>query len=168
MSFFDAVSFNELYDKYYADVFRFAYWLSGNRDEAQDIASETFTKVWTIDTELKAQTVKGYMLTIARNIYLQGLKKNKEVSNLSEEVMAGVDSSSTDLETDAEMQATTLQLVKALQALEEPDRSILIMKTYEGMSYQEISSIYGMTISTLKIRVHRARVKLALSVDYGE
>lgn len=168
MPSFDAFSFSELYDRYYADVFRFSYWISGNREDAKDITSETFTRIWTVETELNAQTVKGYLLTVARNVFLQGLKK-KANQTTSSDNNSDIDvESELNTENDVVNQKSVERVVKALQLLGEPDRSILVMKAYEGLSYQEIASIYNMTVSTLKTRVHRARVKLALSADIGE
>ena len=63
--------FTELYKKYAPDVFRFAMYLSGNRGEAEDIVSETFVRVWTAPEPIAMATVKGYLLTIARNLFLQ-------------------------------------------------------------------------------------------------
>ncbi|WP_286234246.1 RNA polymerase sigma factor [Thalassotalea sediminis] len=166
MPYFNTQSFNELYDAYYTDVFRFCYWLSGNRDDAKDIASETFAKIWTVETELNAKTVKGYLIAIARNLYLQELKKHK--TQLQEDICEEEIESDTDTETKVVAQKSVEKVIKALQQISEPDRSILIMKAYEGLSYQEIASIFNMTINTLKTRVHRARVKLALNANLGE
>ena len=63
--------FGTLYTKYAPDVFRFAMYLSGNRSEAEDITSETFVRAWTAPEPIAMATVKGYLLTIARNLFLQ-------------------------------------------------------------------------------------------------
>lgn len=160
----DALSFSDLYDQYYSDVFRFSYWLCGHREEAKDIAAETFVRIWTVETELQAQTVKGYLLTVARNIYLQNNSKRQHTQALSEEILDDKASAEATIIAQDQVQ----KVILGLQQLVEPDRSILIMKAYEGLSYQEIAAIYDMPISRLKTKVHRARVKLALWIDSGE
>ena len=65
--------FSTLYQRYARDVYRFAFYLCGNRSDAEDITSETFVRVWTSAGPIRAQTVKGYLLTIARNLFLQGV-----------------------------------------------------------------------------------------------
>ena len=151
-------NFNQLYTDYHADVYRFAYWISGSSEDAKDIAAETFIRLWTAKSDLKAQTVKGYLLTIARNIYLQGRRKQKQQIELDNTY---IDPSPSPCDI-AESQSEFSQFVKALQTLPEIDRSILIMKVYEGLTYNEISKLVGLSISSLKVKIHRARMKLAL------
>jgi len=148
--------FDELYEAYYADVYRFALWLSGNAEDAKDIAAETFVRVWTA-TDLKAETIKGYLLTIARNVFLQSRKRNKNRVELDADL---VDPSPT-ANTLKESEDAFNNVMAALQKLPEIDRSILIMKAHDGLSYQEISNILGVPIPGLKVKVHRARYRLA-------
>jgi RNA polymerase sigma-70 factor (ECF subfamily) len=67
--------FSTLYKKYAPDVFRFALYLSGNRGQAEDITSETFVRAWTSPETIKVATVKAYLFTIARNLFLHGLQR---------------------------------------------------------------------------------------------
>ena len=76
--------FTELYRKYAPDVFRFALYLSGERSEAEDITSETFVRAWTSPEPIVMATVKGYLFTIARNLYLQRLRKRSKHVELDE------------------------------------------------------------------------------------
>ena len=74
-------AFSALYAKYAPDVFRFALYLSGNRAEAEDIVSETFVRAWNAPGRIEAATVKAYLFTIARNLFLQGLRnKSRHVA----------------------------------------------------------------------------------------
>src|SRR5215475_8725374 len=67
--------FSAMYSRYAADVFRFALFLSGDRGEAEDITSETFVRAWTAPGPIEASTVKGYLFTIARHLYLKTLRR---------------------------------------------------------------------------------------------
>ena len=67
--------FSSLYRKYAPDVYRFALYLSNERGQAEDITSETFVRAWTSPEPIEMATVKGYRFTIARNLFLQGLRK---------------------------------------------------------------------------------------------
>src|ERR1700723_81330 len=67
--------FSSLYKRYAPDVFRFALYLSSERGEAEDITSETFVRAWTSPEPIEMATVKGYLFTIARNLFLQELRK---------------------------------------------------------------------------------------------
>src|SRR3954470_12875958 len=61
----------DIYDRYAADVYRFAFWLCGDRAEAEDITSETFVRVLTSAEPVRTATVKGYLFTIARHYFIE-------------------------------------------------------------------------------------------------
>ena len=74
------LNFLDLYDLYAEEVFRFALWLSGDRFEAEDITSETFVRIWVRFDSIRTETLKAYLFTIARNIYLKKRRNiNKQV-----------------------------------------------------------------------------------------
>ncbi len=76
-------NFSELYRRYSKDVFRFALYLSGDPAKAEDITSETFVRVWTAPEPIRMKTVKAYLFTIARNLYLQSLRKDSRSAELN-------------------------------------------------------------------------------------
>jgi RNA polymerase sigma-70 factor (ECF subfamily) len=155
--------FEQLYEDYQQDVFRFAFWLCGQTDEAKDITAETFMRLWTAKSDLRAESVKGYLLTIARNIYLQGRRKHKNQVELDHNLVDPAPNTDDIAESQAELET----IIAALQKLSEIDRTVLIMKAYEGLSYQEISQLLGLSIPSLKVKVHRARLKLAKNTIRG-
>ena len=149
--------FNALYRKYAPDVFRFAMFLSGDRSEAEDITSETFVRVWTAPEPVAMATVKGYLLTIARNLFLQGLRKKSRNVPLDENIRdprPGPD-------TEAEKRARYRAVVASLQLLPEIDRAALLMSAFEGLPYEEISRALGISLSAVKMKIHRARLELS-------
>src|SRR6266567_4234685 len=78
--------FTTLYKKYTPDVFCFALYLSGDRGQAEDITSETFVRAWTSRERIEVATVKGYLFTIARNLFLQGLRRTSRQVQLDREL----------------------------------------------------------------------------------
>ncbi len=78
--------FAEMYSRYAPDVYRFALYLSGNRHEAEDITSETFVRAWTASVTIRTATAKGYLLTIARNLFLEGLRRKSRHVALDEQL----------------------------------------------------------------------------------
>lgn len=69
--------FTALYEQYGPDVFRFALYLTSDPTKADDITAETFFRAWTTGSRLRMATVKGYLITIARNVYLQQLRDER-------------------------------------------------------------------------------------------
>ena len=65
------LDFEALYESYAPQVYRFAFWLAGNSPDAQDITSETFIRAWVNMSTIRTETLKAYLSTIARNLFLE-------------------------------------------------------------------------------------------------
>src|SRR5690242_1563967 len=76
------MDFASLYRQHAADVFRFAYYLSGNHAVAEDIAAETFARALTTADRIKTGTVKAYLLRIARNLFVDATRRDARLSDL--------------------------------------------------------------------------------------
>jgi RNA polymerase sigma-70 factor (ECF subfamily) len=152
----DTVSFHQLYNHYVKDVYRFSYWLTGDSDEAKDITSETFVRVWTSTGEIRVESVKAYLFTIARNLYLHTKRKTKRSVRLEEEMR------DTALQPDqaAAVRSELDEVMKALQTLSEIDRTVFIMRIEDELSYEEIARSTGLSVSAVKVKVFRARAKI--------
>jgi RNA polymerase sigma-70 factor, ECF subfamily len=149
--------FEDLYRRYAADVFRFALYLCGDRAEAEDIASETFVRVWTVRDGLRTATVKAYLFAIARNLHRQGRRQARPSAALSESLADGGPGPHAEAAGRAELH----DVLRALQTLPEPDRAALLMRAQDGMAYEEIAAALGLSLAATRVKVHRARVRLA-------
>jgi RNA polymerase sigma-70 factor (ECF subfamily) len=149
--------FTALYKKHAPDVYRFALYLSGERGEAEDITSETFVRAWTSPGPIEMATVKSYLFTIARNLFLQGLRKKSRHVALDVEMrdpQAGP-------HVQAERKEKLHSVMAELQRLPEASRSALLMRAVDGMAYEEIAQVLGISLSAVKVKIHRARLALA-------
>jgi len=149
--------FEALYKRYAADVFRFALYLCGDRAEAEDIAAETFVRVWTIREDLRAPTVKAYLFTIARNLHRDHRRQQWRRSELNEGLADGGPGPDAKAAGRVELDA----VLKALQSLPEVDRAALLMRAQDEMPYEEIAATLGLSLPAARVKVHRARVRLA-------
>ena len=64
--------FGSLYERYASDVLRFALYLTGSRADAEEIVAETFVRAWVATGDIRVETVKAYLLSIARNLHIAG------------------------------------------------------------------------------------------------
>src|SRR5262249_53707810 len=133
----------ELYTRHAADVFRFALYLSGNRAEAEDLTSETFVRAWTGPETIRVETVKGYLFTIARNLYLQSFRRRRREVELDAAVEATIPDPSGGPAAAAEEGSELRAVLAALQKLSESDRAALLMRAIHEMSYDEIARSLG-------------------------
>jgi RNA polymerase sigma-70 factor (ECF subfamily) len=149
--------FDALYKKYAPDVYHFALYLSGERGEAEDITSETFVRVWASSEPIRVATVKGYLFTIARNLFLQGLRKKSRQVALDDDLRDPQASPYTQAEQKAELCAVLAEL----QKLPEIDRAALLMRAFNEMPYEEIARALGISLAAVKVKIHRARLAIA-------
>jgi RNA polymerase sigma-70 factor (ECF subfamily) len=153
----ETASFAALYARHAADVFRFAVFLCGDRDDADDITSETFSRVWTSSTPIRTESVKAYLMTIARNVYLHERRRQARRAPLPEDVVDARLAADESLEQRDHVHAVRAQLA----TLKEPDRSAILMHATQDMTYQQIADALGISLASVKIKIFRARLALA-------
>jgi len=157
------IPFHEIYERHSKDVYRYAYWLSGSAEDADDITSETFARAWVGREEIRTETIKAYLFAIARNLYLKGLRYTKRQADLT--------SHQPDPKPDPEQQVeSSLELdhaMQVIQSLPETDRAAFLLRVQHELPYDEISRILQLPLTTVKVKIHRARLKLAAQ-EIGE
>ena|ERR1041385_5429365 len=148
--------FHELYTRHAGDVYRFALFLCGNAAEAEEITAETFARALTGKAPLVSATVKGYLLTIARNLHFESLRRRKRLVKLPAELP----DSRPQLE-HVVGQRTELEALQVyLQTFPEVDRAALLLRA-DGLAYDEIANTLNISLASAKVKVHRLRLKLA-------
>jgi RNA polymerase sigma factor (sigma-70 family) len=150
------INFKELYETYANEVYRFALWLAGNPSEAEDITSETFIRAWVNNSKIRTETLKAYLFTISRNIYLQHKRKMKRHAVL-EDIHPD---SAPGPEKLTESQFLLKRVQRILQTLPETDRTTFVLRIQHGLSYDEISRVLEISLSAVKVKIYRVRKKL--------
>lgn len=150
------MDFHSLYQSYAPQVHRFVLFLCGDTTLADDITSETFVRAWTARGKIKEATVKAYLFTIARNLFRDHLRRNNRLSELEDSIPDPAVGLATRTEQKAELNA----VMAALQQLSEVDRAALLLRVQEEMPYEEIAETLKLPVTTVKVKVHRARLKL--------
>ena len=160
------MTFHELYSRYAVDVYRFAYWLSGNSEVAKDITSETFVRALTAPGEPRMETVKAYLFAIARNLYRKQWRRESRKETLDETMADQTPTPDQAMVHHEEFERT----MEAMKALPEIDRTVLLLRAEEDLSYRDIAAATGLSIAAVKVKVFRARAKLAalLKTKIGE
>lgn len=165
-------AFDTLLARYESPVITFCYAFMRNREAAEDLAQETFMRVFR--NAKRYQPVAKFttwLYRIAANLCINELKKGKLRHNLSLDESAGPDPEGTKIiERIASDQGSPLSEVekheaqkmigKAIDHLPDDQRTTLVMVEYHHLQYQEIAEILGVTVSAIKMRVKRARETL--------
>src|SRR4051812_48395516 len=158
--------FHELYESYSRDVYRFALYLSGDPALADDITSETFIRAWSSPEPVRLATVKAYLFTIARNLWLMERRRRTRrpgLDELKETLPETGQSALRQVEVKDELDG----VLRALQEFPEIDRAALLMRANEGLPYEEIALALGLPVATVKVKIHRARLKIAQIRNQG-
>jgi RNA polymerase sigma-70 factor, ECF subfamily len=113
-------------------------------------------RAWTSRGKIREATVKAYLFTIARNLYRDHLRRSHRFQDLEESLPDPSPSLQARTEHKAELEA----VMAALQQLAEVDRAALLMRVQEEMPYEEIAQALDLPVTTVKVKVHRARLKL--------
>ncbi len=145
--------YNECVRNYADNVYRFILKNLQHEEDARDVVQTSFEKLWRNRHEVNAGKSKSYLFTIAYHQMIDHLRKSKRVV-LRDEFKAD--------EKGHSRQAPRIRqiLEEALMRLTERQRSLVMLKDYEGYSYEEIGQITGLTESQVKVYLHRARLQL--------
>ncbi|MBM4159943.1 MAG: RNA polymerase sigma factor [Ignavibacteria bacterium] len=160
-------AFGQIYVRYKGSLCNYCYWLVKEKDRAEDIVHETFLKVWNnIGTLDDSSSFRSWLFTIARNQALLFLRDRRPFEELTDE------SSSENDDPLHALISTELSdsISSLLNALSPAYRELIVLRVYEGLSYAEIASVTGLSLSAVRVHLYRARKALArlYNEQYGD
>ncbi|MEO7049899.1 MAG: RNA polymerase sigma factor, partial [Ferruginibacter sp.] len=145
--------YNECVNLYSDNVYRFILKNLRNEEDAKDVVQGAFEKMWVNRATVINEKSKSFLFTVAYHQMIDHIRKNKRIS-LKE------DFSDTALGSGTQQQSIKRILEEALSKLSETQRSLVMLKDYEGYNYEEIGQITGLNESQVKVYLHRARLQL--------
>lgn len=144
--------YNQCVDQYADNVYRFILKNLGHEEDARDVVQGAFEKMWINRAQVENERCKSYLFTVAYHQMIDLIRKNKRVT-LKEEFRE-------DMRIAYHQHDTKRVLHDALNRLNETQKSLVMLKDYEGYSYEEIGKITGLNESQVKVYLHRARLQL--------
>lgn len=145
--------FNKCVDEYSNAIYRFLLKALGNSDTARDLVQDSFARLWENHGNIDAQKAKSYLFTCAHNAMIDLVRREKRLS-ADEPTEANSPSGRTGY---SDLNAV---LHQALLKLPEAQRSVIMLRDYEGYSYEEIAQITSLSLSAVKVYIFRGRVFL--------
>lgn len=145
--------YNECVRLYADNVYRFIVKNLRNEEDSKDVVQMSFEKMWIHREQVIAEKSKSFLFTVAYNNMIDHIRKNKRV--VLKENIAETSLGATYITHDPQR-----LLKEALGKLGETQRSLVMLKDYEGYSYEEIGEITGLNESQVKVYLHRARLFL--------
>jgi RNA polymerase sigma factor (sigma-70 family) len=146
--------YNQCVDQYSDNVYRFIVKNLRHEEDARDIVQTAFEKLWRNREQVENEKSKSYLFTVAYNQMIDHIRKNKRVQ-LKDEFSE--DGRVQHISQNNQLRKT---LMEALNRLNETQKSLVMLKDYEGYNYEEIGEIMGLNPSQVKVYLHRARLIL--------
>lgn len=145
--------YNICVDDHADGLYRFIVKNMRDEEEARDIVQDAFEKTWRNVERIEGKKVKSYLFTTAYHTMIDRIRKKKHLSDyteVNEESLFHTE------------QYTDLKkvLTNALNLLPETQKAVILLRDYEGYSYEEIGTITGLKESQVKVYIYRARLFL--------
>lgn len=156
--------FAQLVDRYQSYVFTLAFRMTQSREDAEEIAQDTFVKAYRSLADFKGSAkFSTWLYTIAHNTGITYLRKKKiQVQSIDEERgMHAADQQASDMRSDRVEEKSRQQMVRKAISMLSADDAQLITLFYQGdQTLQEIGQVMGLDPNTVKVRLFRARQRL--------
>jgi len=145
--------YNICVDKYADNVYRFILKNIKDEDKAKDVVQDSFEKMWLKVDDISFEKSRSYLFTTAYHTMIDAIRKDKKISDFEQ----------------VEPYAHTYKkeylglkeiIEDALQKLPEIQKSVILLRDYEGYSYEEIGEMTGLSESQVKVYIYRARLSM--------
>jgi len=146
--------YNRCVEQYADRLFRFAFSSLRNREQAEDVVQESFARVWEKLKTVDYAKAKSYLFTTAHHAMIDEVRLHQHLTSLESYPIDELKSTPNPY-----LDVNDI-LHKVLATLPEMQRNALLLRDYEGYSYQEIGDITGMSEAQVKVNIFRARTAL--------
>lgn len=150
----------EIYKEYFETVKKYLFCLTHNNDIAEELTQETFYKaVKNIHTFKDDCKISVWLCKIAKNTWLDSIKKNKNIKDMADNELFEIESLETTDETVISNQGK-LELYKKIQKLDEKTRDVIYLRITGDLNFKEIGDIFNKTENWARITFYRGKQKV--------
>ena len=153
LCFMTVKEYNRSVEEFSDSVYRFIRGNLKDEERADDIVQDTWEKLWRNVAEIEYPVVKSWLFTTAYRTMVDIIRKEKRMTSLE-------DTDYHDFVSEKQYSDLNEILHAALERLPENQKSLVLLRDYEGYSYREIGEITGMTEAQVKINIYRGRLAL--------
>lgn len=156
--------FRDLVEAHQHRVFTFACYYLGNREDAEDVTQEVLLRLWHNVDSVAPETAGAWLARVTRNACFDALRSRRSRKRVFREGLEDAKEEPVTTTPDPEQAAggwdVRRHLERALKELDEPYRTIIILREIQGHKYQEISEVLDLPLNTVKTYLHRGRRRL--------
>ena len=152
------MEFEELYNTYFKDVYRYVLRLSGDAHVAEEVTSDTFFKALKAIHKFRGDCeVRVWLCQIAKNTYISMCRKDKYLNRNADAVLSQSEENIEEYFFDKE---TAFAIHKVLHTLNEPYKEVFSLRTFGELSFKQIAELFGKTEAWARVTYHRARLRI--------
>lgn len=156
----------KIYEEYFETVKKYLFCLTHNNDISEELTQETFYKAIKNIHKFKQNCkISVWLCQIAKNTWLDSVKKNKKIKDITEEEMFSIETLQTTEDT-ALANQEKIRLYKKIQQLDEQTRDIIYLRITGDLSFKEIGDIFNKTENWARIIFYRGKKKLREVEEY--
>ncbi|MDD3005352.1 RNA polymerase sigma factor [Flavobacterium sp.] len=160
----DEIIFSSFFKSTVETLRNYLYFKFGNAEQANDIAQETFIKLWENCADIPPEKAKSYIYTVANNATLNQIAHQKVVLNYAKN-NTNTDKNFISPEFLIEEQEFKVKLEKAINNLTEAQRTAFLLHRIEGKKYKEIAEMLEISVKAVEKRIHGALVALRIEIE---
>ncbi len=149
--------YNDIVDEHADGLLRFVVYTVRSSSDGRDIVQEAFLRLWQRRKEVKHQTAKNYLFTIAYNLSISHHRKKRPEEDITNH---------TTLSHDIHYDNSNEIIWREIERLPVEEKTIIMLRDWEGYSYAEIEQITELSAASVKIKLHRVRQKLRQKLEH--
>ncbi|WP_100372322.1 RNA polymerase sigma factor [Bacillus sp. FJAT-45037] len=152
----------ELYALYYDEIYTYLFQRTRKKEIAQDLAQDTFMKAFKGLTSFSGKSsIKTWLYTIAHNTFINWYRREtKFIHSPIEELFTLEQYTYKEPEEELAYKNDREQMMQAIHSLKEEYQTVIILREYQELSYDEIADILNWKLSKVKTNIHRAKLEL--------
>ena len=163
------MEFEELYNTYFKDVYRYVLRLSGDAHVAEEVTSDTFFKALKAIHKFRGDCdVRVWLFQIAKNCYYSFLKNSGKTENIDTQELLTIADTQMPVEERLARSETAMHLQSLLHLLPEPYKEVFMWRTYAELSFKQIGQMFGKTDNWACVTYHRARTMLKKGLEESD
>lgn len=160
--------FKKLYNLYSKDLYKYMFYLTHDSDLSEELVQETFYQAFISIHRFKGHSkIKTWLYQIGKNVYYKNARKKLPKHDLFDEENCNFDIKSTP-ETILQLFEQQLELYTAIRKLTEPYKEVVILRSFNELSFKEIGEVFSESENWARVTFHRGKLKLRAALIKGE
>ncbi|UOQ48767.1 sigma-70 family RNA polymerase sigma factor [Gracilibacillus caseinilyticus] len=164
--------FKQLYIKYEKQIYRYLFFLSGNKFIAEELTQETFLRAFKSIYSFKGRSkLSTWLFQIAKYTFYNYLKKHKNVNVQSAADISALENDLSNKETPEDIylkKENAMNLLTAIKKLKKPQQDVVILRLYSELSFKEIGEIMNQSDKWARVNFYRAKNRLVSMINGGD